>query len=106
MIHRIKTLLFLLFCLLFLSSSVQAVNPQNWIKKTGQKAGQRKVRKVGGKQTMVAAVRGVDEPSEVDPDARNFEALEKVEKRSFGNDKVSQFMSEGRLAPKAKLEGK
>ena len=101
--HRIKNALFVfLSCFVLLSSISFAVNPQEWLKK----AGQRKTRRIGPKQTMVAAVRGVDEPSQVDPNARNFEALEKVEKRSYGMDKVSQFMSEGKLAPRAKSEVK
>ena len=93
-----KTLLVFASAFLVLASLSFAVNPQEWLKK----AGQRKTRRIGPKQTMVAAVRGVDEPSQVDPDARNFEALEKIEKKSYGMGKVSQFMSEGKLAPRAK----
>jgi hypothetical protein len=52
---------------------------------------------VNTKQTMVAAVRGIDEPSQVDPAARNYEGVEKMEKRSIPQDKINQFMSEGNL---------
>ena len=83
------------FCFSLLASATSsAVNPQDWYKKTRQ----RSARRSGAKQTMVAAVRGVDEPSQVDPDARNFEGVEKMEKKSFAPEKIAQFMAEGKLS--------
>lgn len=53
-----------------------AVSFREWIKSSG--VYQRK-RSVKTRQTMVAAVRGVEEPQAVDPAARDYEGLEKVE---------------------------
>ena len=84
-------------CVFLGASFSSAVNPQDWYKKGRSKT----MRRTNSKQTMVAAVRGVDEPSQVDPDARNFEAVEKMEKRTFASEKVAQFMQEGKLGAKA-----
>ena len=84
-------ILFLASC--SVSAGAFAVNPQEWIKKSRQK-----VRKTGTRQTMVAAVRGVDEPGQVEPGASNFEGVEKMEKRSFSPEKVNQFAAEGKLS--------
>ena len=56
----------------------QAVNFSDWLKSSG-----RFQRKQSGKskQTLVAAVRGVEEPGDVDPEARDYASVEKMEKR-------------------------
>ena len=76
-----------------LASSAFAINPQTWMKKMGQQ----KTRKSSQRQTMVAAVRGMDDPNQVDPNARDFEALEKMEKRTIAAGKLAQFLEEGKL---------
>lgn len=60
-----------------------------WSKKKARRSNQR--------HTTVAAVRGVDEPGEVDPEARNYEAVAKMEARTYAADKVGQFAKDGKL---------
>ena len=66
--------------------------------------GQQKLRKVHSKHTTVAAVRGVDEPNQVDPNARNYEAVAEMEKRTLSKEKLLQFIQDGKLGTKG--EGK
>ena len=74
-----------------------AVNIQDWIKKSGT---YQKKRKYNSRQTNVAAVRGVEEPGDVDPEARNFDALAKIESRRVPKEKVLNFIDEGGLKKK------
>lgn len=87
------------FLVSLISSRAFAINPQEWLKKMGQ---QKRTRISNQRGTAVAAVRGVDEPGQVDPNARNFEAVQKMEKRSYPADKVDQFVKDGKLE-KAKI---
>lgn len=89
----------LTLCALFISSLSFAVNPQSWLKNVGKQ----RVRKVTHKQTTIAAVRGVDEPSEVDPTARDLDGVKKMETRNLPSEKVDQFIAEGKLV-KTKIE--
>ena len=91
---KIFYMMILLFTSMGMISSAHALDPQDWIKKLGQ---QRTRKKSKQRQTMVAAVRGVEEPGEVDPEARNFEAVQKMEKRNIPPAKVLQFREEGKL---------
>lgn len=76
-------------------SSASAVSIQDWIKKGGY---QRK--RDTSKRTTVAAVRGVEEPGDVDPEARDFEGLKKVEQRKVPSERVEKFIQEGKLKKK------
>ena len=58
-----------------------------------------KMRRVNRGKTMVAAVRGIDEPGEVDPKARDYEGVLAMEERNIPGDKVESFMKEGKLGP-------
>ena len=86
------------FLVIFLLSNfcfqADAAGIQDWIKKGG---GYKRTRKVTSKQTMVAAVRGVEEPGDVDPSARNFDGLQKIESRNISQDQLSKFIEEGKL---------
>lgn len=69
-----------------------AISFREWIKSSG--AYQRK-RSVRSRQTMVAAVRGVEEPQDVDPSARDYEGLEKLEAREASvKDPEAEFSRE------------
>src|SRR3989344_7738075 len=59
-------------------AQAHAFDFSDWLKKGG---GYQRKRSVKSKSTNVAAVRGVDEPGDVDPDARDFPSLKKVESR-------------------------
>lgn len=93
--YPLSAVCYLLFaiCYLLFACPLHAINPQTWMKK----AGQQKPRKITQKQATVAAVRGVDEPSQVDPNARNYEAANQMEKKIIPPERVAQFMSEGNL---------
>ncbi len=91
---RVSIAAILLFGLCF---KAQAVNLNDWIKKSG---GYQKPRKVKSGQTSVAAIRGVEEPGEVDEQARDFEALKKVEGRNVSKEKLEQFIKTGMLNKK------
>lgn len=99
---RYKLFLVLTFLITYhlsLITALQAINPQDWLKKVGQQ----KARRVTQKQATIAAVRGVDEPNQVDPNARNYEAVAQMEKKQFAQEKVNQFASAGKLM-KTKIE--
>lgn len=80
-------------CFLLLASLVSAANQQDWWKKIGKQ----KIRKVHSKQTVIAAVRGVDEPGKVDRSARNYEAVAEMEMKTIASDKLLKFITEGKL---------
>ena len=72
---------------------------QNWYRKINAPRG----RNIRRSQTAVAAVRGVDEPSQIDPDARDFDAVAAMEKESEEPSQVVQFAQDGGLkVPEAK----
>jgi predicted Zn-dependent protease len=48
-------------------------------------------------QTSVAAVRGVDEPGEVDSKARDYDAVKSMESRKTDSAQVDRFLKEGEL---------
>ncbi len=51
--------------------------------------------------TSVASVRGLDEPEgSGDPDVRDYEAVERMEKLSVNKEEVSRFAREGHLKEK------
>ena len=81
--------------LLLAGSSLYAINLQDWLK-----GGYQKKRVITTKHTNVAAVRGVEEPGDVDPEARDFEGLKKVEQRKVPKEKVLQFIEQGKLKKK------
>ena len=83
--------------LILAASSAQAISIQDWLKKGG---GAQKTRKVQRGQTMVAAVRGVEEPGDVDPNAKNFDGVAKMEERKVPKEIFSQFIAEGKLKKK------
>ncbi|MBI2118910.1 MAG: M48 family metalloprotease [Elusimicrobia bacterium] len=82
----------LTLCFMFSSSLGLAANPQDWVKQLGKKS-----KKISSKQTTVAAIRGVEELSDVDQNARNFEALAQIEKRKVPEQTLNQFITEGNL---------
>ena len=88
--------LFFLCAGALLAASLPAAGIQDWIKKSGYQ----KTRKVTSRHTSVAAVRGVEEPGDVDPDARDFEGLQKMEQRTIPGEKLAQFIEEGKLKKK------
>ncbi|MBI3013203.1 MAG: M48 family metalloprotease [Elusimicrobia bacterium] len=81
-----------------LCSAGMALNPQNWKKKLEFQ----KTRKVTQKSASVAAVRGVEEPGDVDPNLRDFEAVTAMEKRTLLPTQVDQFVQEGQLLSEIK----
>lgn len=100
MFNRLLGLVMLASFAFGVSVPVFAANPQNWYKKINQS----RPRRAGLKQTSVAAVRGVDEPSQVDPEARNYEAVDKMENRNIPQEKVNQFIKDGKLGEPAQKE--
>lgn len=85
-----KIILALCFTLSY--SLTSGANPQDWVKQIGKKS-----KKLSPKQTTVAAIRGVEELSDVDPNTRNFEALTQIEKRKIPEQTLNQFITEGNL---------
>ena len=80
--------------LIFLQSYFMfGYNPENWTKKLGQT----KSRRVVQRQTTVAAIRGVEEPKDVDPKLRDFQGVEKMEKETLASENVAQFVKNGQL---------
>ncbi|OGR86201.1 MAG: hypothetical protein A3A86_00690 [Elusimicrobia bacterium RIFCSPLOWO2_01_FULL_60_11] len=59
-------------------SQTRAISFSEWIRTSGVF---QKKRSVKTRQTMVAAVRGVEAPGDVDPQARDYEGVEKMEAR-------------------------
>ena len=92
-----RILIFIGLIAFFSSAYISAASIQDWLKKGG---GYQKTRKIGRKQTMVAAVRGVEEAGEVDRDARNFDALAKMESRAVPREKLSRFITSEDLKSK------
>lgn len=78
---------------LLLTTDGFAGSTQDWLKNIGKQ----KVRKVHSKHTAVAAVRGVDEPGQVDKNARNYEAVHQMEQKIIPQDKLLRFIQEGKL---------
>ncbi len=90
----------ILLVLLFVTSfsvPAHAVSFQDWIKKSNEA---HKTRRVTSRQTTVAAVRGVEELNDVDPEARNPEGVEKMEKRAIPKEKLDKFIEQGMLRRK------
>lgn len=93
---KIKMEIFLVtFFSLALTTAVHALDSQGWIKKLGQK--KMKGRNSTQKHTSVAAVRGIEEPSQVDLGARNYEAVKEMEKRNIPKERIILFIKEGQL---------
>lgn len=92
----LKTLsaIILVACLFFVASLSQAYNPLDWFKKMSKP----KRRRTISKQTMVAAVRGIEEPSQVDPEARNFQGVDKMDQRNYSEERIARFMAAGNLS--------
>lgn len=73
-------------------SQTHAISFREWMKSSGA---YQKKRSVRIRQTMVAAVRGVEEPQQVDSAARDYEGLEKVEARETSvKDPEAEFPKE------------
>ena len=79
-----------------LSAPLRAINLQDWIKNGPA----RRSRRGTSKHTAVAAVRGVEEPGDVDPEARNYPSIQKMEQRKIPQDKLAKFIQEGKLNKK------
>lgn len=71
-------------------ASAFAFNPY-WYRKYTQ------TRRSYSRQTTVAAVRGVDEPGEVDPNARDYEAVKAMDARKTEPGTVDRFLKDGDL---------
>jgi predicted Zn-dependent protease len=87
-----KYLIFTL-CAVTLTAMASAVSLQDWLKRLGQQRGT----KPKQRYTTVAAVRGLDDPSQVDPKARNYDAVKVMENRVIPQDILDQFIQEGPL---------
>lgn len=57
----------------------------------------RKKPRRSSKTTNVAAVRGVQEPADIDPEARDPEGVAKLEQRAIPHERVNQFSAQGQL---------
>ena len=53
----------------------------------------------GQNTTAVAAVRGLGDDDGKDSGARNFSAIDKLDKLQIGSDEVARFARQGHLAP-------
>ena len=85
-----------IFLPLLLSVNVQSAlcsDSSEWLKKIGERRG----KKVYQRHTSVAAVRGIQEPGEADPKARNFPAIEKMEAFKIEPSGLEAFIQEGGL---------
>jgi len=92
--YGIGTFLTVTLCLLLAVSLSYAYNPMDWIRKMSRP----KRRRVTTRQTMVAAVRGIEDPSQIDLGARNFKAVDNMDKRNYSKERIARFMSEGKLS--------
>ncbi len=79
--------------LLNLIENLSAKSLDSWAKELNLQ----KKRKVSQKSTTIAAVRGVEEVSDVDPGARNFEAVKEIDSRSISQTQLDNFKVEGQL---------
>lgn len=91
---QIFTIFLMLAALLYFAMPAQAFDP-NWYKKIAPRE-----RRRTDKHTNVAAIRGVDEPGDVDPNARDAESVKAMEARKISEDKVTQFADPGVLKTK------
>jgi predicted Zn-dependent protease len=86
-----KSIFFII--LLFIPTGGFSLDITQWLKQLGQQRGTKKDYKF----TSVAAVRGLEEPSQMDPKARNFEAIQDMENYTVPKEILDQFIMEGKL---------